>query len=477
MPDKDSQGCAKPDAEPDAKLDSTRDNDLLRRLLADAANCPSDVVALAEAVATVSRTPLTNDLVTGSTVTDRVTVLARIAAAVETQAGRSVAVAERCDALPHTPVTHLQREAGWSGRAAAALLAAARFADRHQVIAELWHAGEVNTDAVAAIARGLRGVTVSVQEDFLTAVGKHLPQVSVKGIKILIAQTLDYLYPNDRDAQEHTDWDRRCLSATRHGGMTMISADLPGVEGEAVLAALDALADSLRVDGDGLAKGQRRADALITLINRAGSHGDLPATRSGLPVATTVTIGISEADRIAAGDPRPVPADLSTAALMGPHAATLTCGQGEPMTLGDAAARFVLCTGGHTPVLVDDSARCRQPFSRVATRSRVEPLAVGRTQRFATGAQRTALAVRDGGCILCGRPPAECQTHHVTPWSEGGRTDLDDLVLLCWSHHREVDLNRWTITRNPDRGPERPHWLVTPTARHRWRRRMPARPL
>jgi hypothetical protein len=30
-------------------------------------------------------------------------------------------------------------------------LAAARFADRHQVIAELWHAGEVNTDVVAAI--------------------------------------------------------------------------------------------------------------------------------------------------------------------------------------------------------------------------------------------------------------------------------------------------------------------------------------
>jgi hypothetical protein len=128
-----------------------------------------------------------------------------------------------------------------------------------------------------------------VETKFLDAVVDQLPNLSVKGVKVLIAQTLDYLHPGDREAQEQTDWDRRGLTSTRHGAMTMISADLPGVEGEAVLAALDALAESLRVDGDHLTKSQRRADALIT-HHRASAHGDLPATRSGLPVATTITI-------------------------------------------------------------------------------------------------------------------------------------------------------------------------------------------
>ncbi|MCI0679651.1 MAG: HNH endonuclease, partial [Actinobacteria bacterium] len=27
------------------------------------------------------------------------------------------------------------------------------------------------------------------------------------------------------------------------------------------------------------------------------------------------------------------------------------------------------------------------------------------------------------------------QVHHIIPWSQGGRTDQDNLVLLCWYHH------------------------------------------
>lgn len=451
--------------------------DLLTRLLAEARNCPPDVVALAEAAATVTSTPVLADLATGTTLSDRVTVLARIALVIEAEVGRSLAAAERHDILPHAPITQLRRHAGWSGPAASAVLAAARFADRHPEVADLWRSGQVNTDVVAAIARGLRGVTASVEEKFLAAVVQQLPHLSVKGIKVLISQTLDHLHPDDRDAQEHTDWDRRCLTATRHGGMTMISADLPGLEGAAVVAALDALAESLRVEGDRATKGQRRADALITLVNRAAAHADLPATRSGLPVATTVTIGIAEADRIATGAPHPDTThsdpDIATAVATGAKRPTLTGGPGHPVTMGDAAARFILCTGNHRPVLVDDTTRANQPISRTLTHSRLEPLAVGRAQRLATPAQRTALALRDGGCIVCHRPASECQTHHVTPWSAGGRTNLDELVLVCWVHHREVDLNRWTITHNPDTGPDQPHWLITPTPRHRWRRRTP----
>ena len=28
-----------------------------------------------------------------------------------------------------------------------------------------------------------------------------------------------------------------------------------------------------------------------------------------------------------------------------------------------------------------------------------------------------------------------CHAHHTTPWAKGGKTKLDDAVLLCPRHH------------------------------------------
>jgi hypothetical protein len=67
-------------------------------------------------------------------------------------------------------------------------------------------------------------------------------------------------------------------------------------------------------------------------------------------------------------------------------------------------------------------------------------LEVGRATRVVSAAQRTALAVRDGGCRSpgCDRPPAWCEAHHLRHWLHGGATDLGNLVLLCRAHHRAV---------------------------------------
>ena len=64
--------------------------------------------------------------------------------------------------------------------------------------------GQVATSLVGAVARGLRGVPAGVETKFLDAVGDQLPNLSVKGVKVLVAQTLDYLHPEDREAQEQT---------------------------------------------------------------------------------------------------------------------------------------------------------------------------------------------------------------------------------------------------------------------------------
>ena len=51
-----------------------------------------------------------------------------------------------------------------------------------------------------------------------------------------------------------------------------------------------------------------------------------------------------------------------------------------------------------------------------------------------------------------------------------GRTDLDNLALLCVPHHQQVDLNRWTLTANPSPTTGK-HWTVTKNRRSTWRNR------
>ncbi len=74
-------------------------------------------------------------------------------------------------------------------------------------------------------------------------------------------------------------------------------------------------------------------------------------------------------------------------------------------------------------------------------------LCYGRSRRLASSAQRRALALRDGGCSFpgCTRPPAWCEVHHVIPWWRGGRTDVDEMCLVCEFHHREFERRGWAV--------------------------------
>jgi Domain of unknown function (DUF222)/HNH endonuclease len=86
-----------------------------------------------------------------------------------------------------------------------------------------------------------------------------------------------------------------------------------------------------------------------------------------------------------------------------------------------------------------DLLLCDCDISRVIVAGRSEVLDVGRATPTATAAQWKALVVRDQHCQHpgCDRPPSHCQAHHIRHWARGGPTDLDNLILLCWHHHRE----------------------------------------
>ncbi|MBP7930413.1 MAG: DUF222 domain-containing protein [Acidimicrobiia bacterium] len=88
----------------------------------------------------------------------------------------------------------------------------------------------------------------------------------------------------------------------------------------------------------------------------------------------------------------------------------------------------------------------------------------GRRVRTATSAQRSALIQRDKHCVFpeCDRPPSWCQAHHLKPWEDGGATDLDNMALICSSHHHLVHEGQWTLTRGPNGT-----WTAQPPQHHR----------
>ncbi|MBK7622029.1 MAG: DUF222 domain-containing protein [Kineosporiaceae bacterium] len=93
----------------------------------------------------------------------------------------------------------------------------------------------------------------------------------------------------------------------------------------------------------------------------------------------------------------------------------------------------MLCTALISPTILDGNGAV---------------LAQGRAQRLATPAQRRAVFARDRGCVIpgCDAPPDWCEVHHITPWADGGLTDVDKMAAACGRHHTGFHAGIWTIT-------------------------------
>lgn len=78
-------------------------------------------------------------------------------------------------------------------------------------------------------------------------------------------------------------------------------------------------------------------------------------------------------------------------------------------------------------------------------------LDVGRGSRLASRHQRLALGAMYTHCAIpnCHVSINRCQPHHIRYWRNDGRTDMNNLVPLCSTHHRNVHESRWTLVLDP----------------------------
>ncbi|WP_419947695.1 DUF222 domain-containing protein [Candidatus Palauibacter sp.] len=102
--------------------------------------------------------------------------------------------------------------------------------------------------------------------------------------------------------------------------------------------------------------------------------------------------------------------------------------------------------GSHVPAGTSRRLACDAETVEVKRGRDGSVLDVGRRQRTVGWRLRKALDVRDGGgCRFPGCGSRYTQAHHAIPWSEGGETKLDNLILLCRFHHKTVHEGGWRV--------------------------------
>ncbi len=186
------------------------------------------------------------------------------------------------------------------------------------------------------------------------------------------------------------------FSAPDADGGVRFHGYLPAEQAAVVKAALDPLRNRVE-EKDGVHLRQRRADLLV---QRCAASSDKGRYGSGSVVVSMTVDDIKD---------------------MTPHSLF-------PTNTGDLLDPFALVRLGAAQF---DFFAVHDEQGRV--------IDVGRGSRTANFYQRIALFAQELVCTHpgCDRPLNDCQVHHLTSWGQGGATDLDNLALLCWGHHRD----------------------------------------
>ena len=101
--------------------------------------------------------------------------------------------------------------------------------------------------------------------------------------------------------------------------------------------------------------------------------------------------------------------------------------------------------GGVIPPSVLEEYFCNARIKGVVFSHEGLPLWLSHAKRLATKAQMSALRALYGACAGCGADMWVCQGHHIRPVSQGGPTNIDNMMLLCWACHQKVHHHGWRV--------------------------------
>jgi hypothetical protein len=294
-------------------------------------------------------------------------------------------------------------------------------------------AGRLSYSKVRALTR----IATPATEDGLLTVALH---GTTSQLESLVQATRAATDPRPATA-------RRALHTSRAAdGSLLVRLRIPADRGEELMTAIDALVaqqqappleqQCRREPGGGEPgatetypgevpdpRATRRLDVLLDLVG-----GAAVVER---PTSLVVHVRIDDpADLTDGTDGTDPPAPTALAALPDDRPAAWIDG-GPPVPR--SVAERLTCTAAVQALLVD---------------RRGNPLYLGRTSRSVSRRQLRALCVRDRGrCVFPGcTTTMHLDAHHVRWWRRGGRTDLDNLALICRFHHTLLHDHRYRMT-------------------------------
>ncbi len=118
----------------------------------------------------------------------------------------------------------------------------------------------------------------------------------------------------------------------------------------------------------------------------------------------------------------------------------------------DATGELIaeLSDGSKLPPAALDALSCNARWTGLVFDRAGDAIWRSRSRRTVTDTQWQALFATYGGCFHCGAPAGMCQAHHITPYSQGGATSLDNLIMVCWNCHHRIHHHNWQIHEHPD---------------------------
>ncbi|GAA4285775.1 DUF222 domain-containing protein [Georgenia daeguensis] len=344
--------------------------------------------------------------------------------------------------------------------------------------------GALTLEHAKTLARIRAGASEEVKEALangmaaeLVEKGKKLTAPELAKAAKKVAATIDA-----RAAQESFEvtWRRRSVTTGRTGGARTGAWVLDDVSGTLIETALDAIAGAPAQDDD-RTREQRRADALVTMASRTLQVGsDLNGAQIRPHVALIVDEETWAAARrhgealAAAGESEVDAAHGRGAAFgLGPDGQVRTTSEVEAdRGEGRAADGCSLTGGGRAPTRPDSHIStglpaapdlpavapaeledgtlvplgelirlmCDCEMTRVVMDADSQVLDVGLTQRTYAKELRRAVTTRDRHCQWpgCRIRASWSEVHHITWYSRGGPTSVDNGITACTYHHHVI---------------------------------------
>jgi len=238
-------------------------------------------------------------------------------------------------------------------------------------------------------------------------------KVDPKSLRAAVQQYTDAIDGDDGAGNDKKAYEKNKFHISAVGARVRGDLSLDPEAGEIISAAVEAMAADLKVDGDQRRTSQRHAEALVEICRRSlllnHKHVSPSSRRRGQPhVSFIVDLEDHETDH---------PELIADIRVEGERYGRLSRTTLERLTCDCNINRII--TDGDS-LIVD----------------------VGRTTRNIPAPLWRALVARDRHCTEpgCTVPPAFTEAHHIWHWDNGGPTNLGNLKLGCWAHHRKWHL-------------------------------------